>query len=225
MDKKINHTVKIFFLLIFLSSYMDSHSQQLYSERLDWKAQKEAVKDLYNTMQNFANDTTPIVVNDKVNVVETNLSDFFYNIFKKKKVKKQIVLQKQIRKNEIKKYLASNFVIINDTVESFIFRERNQIKEWAKNMYLPYFIEDLHISTNVCIKDTNVFILIIYGCSGIPCLSFYIFKEKDDVWELKTTSQARIIEKLNIRVDNEQEKILFETASGQIGELPFNILP
>lgn len=58
-------------------------------------------------------------------------------------------------------------------------------------------------------------------CSGISCISFYVFKEKDDIWELQTTSQARLKEQIKIRVDNDQEKMIFEISSGLISELPF----
>lgn len=107
-----------------------------------------------------------------------------------------------------------------DSIETLTFINKDKIKEWADNLGSFASVQ----SEEYCIKDSNIFILIVDKCSGIPCLSFYIFKEKDGIWELQATSQARSTEKLNIRVDNDQEKMIFETKSGQIGELSFKVL-
>ena len=64
----------------------------------------------------------------------------------------------------------------------------------------------------------------VVGGSGLPYWHIYIFKEKDDLWQLATSTHARLKEKIEIKVDNNQKKVIFETQSGQIGELPFEAL-
>ena len=104
-----------------------------------------------------------------------------------------------------------------DSIEILTFQSMDNIIEWGKNFGAFAFVQ----SEKFYIKDSEIIILSVDVCSGISCLSLYVFKEKDDIWELLTTSQARLTDKLNIRVDNDQEKIIFEVKSRQIGELPF----
>jgi len=180
MDKKVN--LKLFFLFIFILSNMDSHSQQMF-----WKPKKEVVTELYESMQKFVNDTTPVFVEyNKFNLLKMNLFDLFNTIFNRKKNEKQITLQKQVRQNKMKTYLDSNFVIVNDSVASFGFKDRNKIIEWGKNLeFSPFMPFSEVFSEEFCIKDNNVFILIIYGFSGIPCVSFYVFR---DNWRIPEAS-------------------------------------
>ena len=205
---------------------MDSHSQPLFTEKLHWEQKKEVVTELYESMQHLVNDTTPVLVKyNKLNFWEINLSDLFIRIFKRKKINKQLTLQKQIEQNETRNYLDSNFVFVNDSVVGFGFKNKSQITEWGKNLkFSPFMPFSSVFSAEFCIKDNNIYILMVNGYSGIPCISFYVFKEKGDRWELQTTSQAIIKEQVKIRVDNDQEKMIFEIPAGQIGELPFKIL-
>ena len=111
---------------------------------------------------------------------------------------------------------------VNDSVVSFSFKNKSQITEWGKNFDFSLFMPFAAVfSAEFYIKDSNIFILMVHGCSGIPCISFYVFKEKDDIWELQTTSRAILKEQFRIRVDNEKDKIVFETVSRKIGELSF----
>ena len=48
------------------------------------------------------------------------------------------------------------------------------------------------------------------------------FAKKSDALEWERAFKLK--DELNIRVDNDQEKMIFETKSGQIGELPFKVL-
>jgi hypothetical protein len=107
-----------------------------------------------------------------------------------------------------------------DAIEILTFKSIDKVLEWGKSFGTFAHVQ----SVEFCIKNSNIFILMVDVCSGIPCMSFYVFKEKSNIWELQTTSQARLKEELKIRVDNEQEKIVFEIKSGQIGELPFKAL-
>lgn len=107
-----------------------------------------------------------------------------------------------------------------DSIETLTFINKGKIKEWADNLGSFASVQ----SEEYCIKDSNIFVLMVYKCSGLPCLDLYIFKEKNGIWKLQTTSQTILKDELNIRVDNDQEKMIFETKSGQIGELPFKVL-
>ena len=219
--KKIN-----LLLLLFMLLNIHTYSQQLFTEKLHWKQKKEVVTELYESMQHLVNDTTPVSVKyDKFNFSAMNLSDLFIRIFKRKKIDKQLTLQKQIKQNETKNYLDSNFVFVNDSVVGFGFKNKSQITEWGKDLnFSPFMPFSAVHSAEFCIQDNNIYILIVHGCSGIPCISFYVFKENGDIWELQTTSQAILKEQFKIRVDNDQEKMIFEIPSGQIGELPFKTL-
>lgn len=104
-----------------------------------------------------------------------------------------------------------------DTIEILTFQSIDKAKEWGKSFGTFACVQ----SAEFCIKDNNIFILMVDMCSGISCISFYVFKEKGDIWELQTTSQARLKEQIKIRVDNDQEKMIFEIPSGLISELPF----
>lgn len=216
--KKIN-----LLLLLFMLLNIHTYSQQLFTENLHWKQQKEVVTELYESMQHLVNDTTPVLVEcNKFNFSEMNLSDLFIRIFKRRKIDKQLTLQKQIRQNETKNYLDSNFVFVNDSVVGFGFESKIQITEWGKNQ-LPFssvYPEDFRI------KSSNIFILRVAGCSGLPCWNIYIFKEKDEFWQLIMMSTgARIRELFTINADNDLEKIIFRTKSGKIiSELSYNVL-
>jgi hypothetical protein len=104
-----------------------------------------------------------------------------------------------------------------DSIEILTFQSKNKIIEWSESFGKFAFVQ----SREFCMKNNNIFILMVDGCSGMSCLFIYVFKKKDNIWELQTTSQARLKEQLKVRTDNEQEKIIFEINSGQIGELSF----
>jgi hypothetical protein len=109
---------------------------------------------------------------------------------------------------------------IRDSVEVLIFQNKDQIIEWSKNQ-LPF---SSVYSKDILIKGCNIYIAMVAGCSGLPCWNIYIFKEKDKLWKLVTSTDARLKERLEIIVDNKKGKIIFKTKSGQIGELLFEKL-
>ncbi len=225
MDKKAVQ-IGLLFLLILMLSNINSYSQKLYAEKLYWTPKSKAINELYKSMQDFVNDSTPVFEKqNKLSFFEMNFSDWLTKVLKKPKIDKQLTFQKRIKQNEMKNYLDSSFVILHDSVVCLGFNNKNQIEDWGRNLYFYSFIQNPEIlSTEFCIKGNDFFILIVDSCSGLPCLSFYIFKEENDIWELQTTSQARLKEKLNVRIDNEKERIIFETPSYQIGELTFKTL-
>ena len=52
----------------------------------------------------------------------------------------------------------------------------------------------------------------------------YVFEQEGKNWKLMTATNTDIREKINIRVNNEQDEIVFETESRKIGGLPFEWL-
>lgn len=109
---------------------------------------------------------------------------------------------------------------IRDSVEVLIFQNKDQIVEWSKNQ-LPF---STAYTKDILIKGCNIFVVMVAGCSGLPCWNIYIFKEKDGLWQWVTSTDARLKERIEIIVDDKQGEIIFKTKSGQIGELPFEKL-
>lgn len=108
-----------------------------------------------------------------------------------------------------------------DSIERNIFNDKEQIIEWCKTQ-LPF---STAYPKDLIIIDYNICIVMVAGCSGLPCWNIYIFKEEDKLWQLKIfATQARIKEQIKIEVDNKEEKVIFITESGQIGEVPFETL-
>jgi hypothetical protein len=107
-----------------------------------------------------------------------------------------------------------------DSIETLIFQDKNQIYKWGKTQ-LPF--------SSVSSKDfsstgININIVLVSGCSGLPCWNIYVFTEKEGAWYLIAKTNARLKEQLMLYVDSKHEKIIFKTESGQIGELPFETL-
>ena len=109
---------------------------------------------------------------------------------------------------------------LNDTIEIPFFQDTSQLIEWGKNLS-P--VTTRH-SKKCNIKNYDVFILIIDKCSGIYCPSIYIFKLENKLWQLITSTHAKLTEQIEIEVDSNLENIIFKTKSNQIGKLPFEML-
>ena len=176
---------------------------------------------MYQITYDLANDTSPVFVQyNKFNFRDMNFTDLVNKIFKKKEVDTQLTLIKQTIQKKAKKHLNENFFFAKDTVTNFGFNNEEKIMEWGKS-----FGSFTHInSREFHIKGTDIFILMVDECSGISCISIYIFKQINDKWLLQTITQARLKEQIMIKVDNFQEKMLFEISSRQIGELSFETL-
>ena len=101
-----------------------------------------------------------------------------------------------------------------------IAHPKEQIREWKGDYYSNLLrTEEFHI------KNTRIFILIADGCFGIYCPDIYVFKEKEGLWKLVTSTSAKLKEMITVKVDENEEKIVFETTQGKvIGVLPFNVL-
>jgi len=105
----------------------------------------------------------------------------------------------------------------NDSITTQAFKDTDQIIEWGKS-FGPFSI--VH-SEKFCINGNDVYVLMVDICSGINCPSIYVFKNVGDYWQLVKRSQASIWQKLSIESDTINEKLIFFTKLGQLGELPF----
>lgn len=105
-----------------------------------------------------------------------------------------------------------------DSTDKIVIHNREEIIKWSKNnlAFSTAYSKDLFL------KDCNIYIVMVDGCSGIACWKIYIFKEEKEFWELMAISNARLIEQIEIEIKD--DKIIFKTKSGQIGELPFEAL-
>ncbi len=108
----------------------------------------------------------------------------------------------------------------SDSIEKLVFQNTSQIIEWGKNIGPLVSVQ----SEKLCIRNCNVFILIVDICSGIYCPIIYIFEERNKLWQLITSTQVRLKEQIEIDVDDKTEKLIFKTQSSQIGELSFETL-
>ena len=104
-----------------------------------------------------------------------------------------------------------------DSIDTITFANIDSIKQWAGTLN-----KFSHTQSEIsCIKGNNTYILIVEVGFGLPLQLFYIFRENNSAWELRATSQARIMERIKIRIDNKNERIIFETESAPIGELQY----
>ena len=107
-----------------------------------------------------------------------------------------------------------------DSIESVVFKEKNKIDDWGK-IQLPFssvFSKDFSSS------EINFHVIVVEGCSGLPCWSIYIFTEKKGVWHLIAKTNARLKEQLILDIDYKQEMLIFKSISSKIGELSFKTL-
>lgn len=140
-------------------------------------------------------------------------------VFHKKKNRKEDKIQKQIKQQEVKNFLETHFIFY-DTVPELVFFDKSQIIEWGRNFGTFVYVQ----SEEFKVKNSNIIILMVDKCSGVRCLNMYVFEQEGKNWKLMTATNTDIREKINIRVNNEQDEIVFETESRKIGGLPFEWL-
>lgn len=104
---------------------------------------------------------------------------------------------------------------LSDSTTNLIFQDTTQIIEWGKSISSLATVK----SEKLVIKNNDVLILMIDICSGIYCPSIYVFVESNKQWILKARTIARMVERIEIKVDNKLGKIIFNTKSSKIGEL------
>ena len=110
--------------------------------------------------------------------------------------------------------------VLQDSIETLIFQDKNQIYEWGKTQ-LPFSIVS---SKDFSSKGMNINVVLVSGCSGIHCWNIYVFTEDKGAWHLVAKTNARLKDQLLLDVDSTHEKIIFKTNSSQIGELPYEAL-
>jgi hypothetical protein len=101
-----------------------------------------------------------------------------------------------------------------DLVKELVFQNTNQIIEFFKGESYdgyPYIqIEELYI------KHHHIPMLLIERCFGLPCQFIYIFKEKEDQLVFVEGLSLRFPGKIDVKIDNEEEKIIFGGMSSQL---------
>ncbi len=109
--------------------------------------------------------------------------------------------------------------VSQDSIETLIFQDKNQINEWGKNQ-LPFSaVSSKDFSSN----GININVVLVSGCSGLPCWNIYVFMEKEGAWYLIAKTNATL-KQLMLDIDSKYEKIIFKTKSRQVGELPLEAL-
>jgi hypothetical protein len=104
--------------------------------------------------------------------------------------------------------------------ETLIFKDKSQINEWGIKQ-LPFSsVSNREFSSH----GININVVLISGCSGLPCWYIFIFTEKEGSWYLTAKTSARLEEQLMLKTDNKSEKLIFQTNSSKIGELLFETL-
>jgi len=109
--------------------------------------------------------------------------------------------------------------VSQDSIEILVFKDKNQINEWGK-IQLPFSsVSSKDFSSN----GISFNVVLVSGCSGLPCWNIYIFTEKKGAWYLIAKTNATL-KQLMLDVDSKHEKIIFKTEYSQIGELSFEAL-
>jgi hypothetical protein len=105
----------------------------------------------------------------------------------------------------------------NDSIKEIILNDTSQIISWCtKEMQSQYAS---YKSMQIKIKENTIFIFFVDPCSGIFCPIINVFKKENSHWKLLAWTHANLAEIIQIEVDTLQEKLIFKTKSGKIGEL------
>ena len=202
------------FLLLFLPQNM-----HMYSQELQWQEKDELIKALYQSMESFVNES-PYVKVKPPRIFKVGPSLYFKALSTKKERQKSYTEQKQLTQANIKNILDTHFVT-RDSILEFVFQDKEQIIKWAKapGAFVPVQSEEFRI------KDANIFILQIDPGSGMAYQSIYVFKEKENLWQLITGTHIRVKEVTTINNQEREEEIRFETTSGKVVcKLPYDVL-
>lgn len=201
---------KIIILLLFMSSGIYSYSQEL-----QWLEKNELTQSLYQSLESYANEDVCIKIKHP-SIFQMSLLEYFGSVFMRKKRNEKYTKQKLNNQRKVKDFLETHFVFRN-TMPELVFSDKNQITEWGNNFDVLSIIQLEEFS----IKDCNILVLIIDKCFGVRCLNIYIFEQDAEKWILKTGADTNVREKIAIGVSDAQDKIIFETKFGAIGEFPF----
>ena len=108
----------------------------------------------------------------------------------------------------------------SDSIQPHFFKDSVQLEEWGKKQ-LPFSQVDIE---SFSFKDCKYSLVMIVGCSGIPCWEIYILKRENGFLKVIKSANARVIEQIEVTIDNKLEKIIFKTKSSQLRELTFDKL-
>ncbi|MDR2728522.1 MAG: hypothetical protein LBB56_05260 [Chitinispirillales bacterium] len=199
-------------LLLFIFLSTNVHSQELFTKELQWQEKNELTTSLYKAFEDFINEEPKPYKKQK-----TGRYNSLWELLTSNKRRENTEQQK---KQEAKIFIDSHF-IVRDSILELIFYDKDQIIEWSKNS-LPFAYV---YSEDFCVQECSIYIVMVAGCSGLPCWNIDVFKEKDGLWQLITGTHARRHEMIIIKIDENQGKFLFVTTSNKvIGELPFEWL-
>ena len=103
-----------------------------------------------------------------------------------------------------------------DSINETILKDTTQIIGWGSRFGSSF---SSYKTKNIWIRENEFFILLVDICSGIYCPSIAVFRKELDQWRLLTWTRANLNERIKIEADSINEKIIFKTRSGTIGEL------
>lgn len=104
-----------------------------------------------------------------------------------------------------------------DSSSARTFNSDQKILEWLKEEYDDVSIPEYRL---FILDNSEYFIFWIDVCSGIYCPGIYLFERKSGYWQLIASSEAKLVDKLEVKVDQNLNKIIFRTKKSQIGEFP-----
>ena len=107
--------------------------------------------------------------------------------------------------------------VAQDSIDRIIFNDTSEVVSWSKGQ-LPM---SAVYSRSIVINDTNVFVLVVSGCSGIPCWNVFVFKGMEEYWELVKKAKSRSLNKIILKIDFVENKINFVADENKLGELLF----
>lgn len=107
----------------------------------------------------------------------------------------------------------------SDSTEKQVFHDRENIKNWSEDQHSF----STSYSIDMIIKKRNIHFMIVTWGSGLPHVNIYIFKEENEFWKLVASTHTLLKEKI-IEIQETNDKIVFNTKSGSIGELSISAL-
>jgi hypothetical protein len=197
---------------------------QGFTQTLQWEDRNEAIQKLYRSFKFYEERLTDkrYYKSKYSKISGMSRIEYWQTKFGNKRMVKERKKRYEIQYMQLKTVYDS-CLTVNDTAMALVFKDTNQILEWGKTLILNNIPSKTIRTDKFRIQDNGIFILQIASCGG-KCPDIYIFKEEKEGWHLVTSTYARLREQLSIRIDNEQETMIFETKVRKIGELTFDIL-
>lgn len=102
-----------------------------------------------------------------------------------------------------------------------VFNNRDEIKIWNKKQ-LPFSSIQMK---DFSIRGINLIIVIVTGCSGLPCNNISVYKEQEDKWSYVTgATNIRFKDVIGVKADNKAKRIIFFVKEEEVGELFYEYL-